>query len=145
MILSNYTFNKTARTVTITGQTPISIEGLKLITNLVAGVIIYQFNAPLKGGTVASNVITLEYDTSAMSNTDALMIIYDQPGDGELTVRIDEVTTYTYLGYAIPGTSEASAAWRVKRITNATGNILWADGNSNFDNIWANRVASTYV
>jgi hypothetical protein len=145
MILSNYTFNKAARTVTIAGQPSISIEGLKLITNLAAGVIIYQFNAPLKGGTVASNVITLEYDTTAMNNADPLMIIYDQPGDGELAVRIDELTTYTYVGYANPGTSEASAAWRVKRITNATGNILWADGNSNFDNAWSNRVALTYT
>jgi hypothetical protein len=145
MILSNYTFNKAARTVTIAGQPSISIEGLKLITNITAGVIIYQFNSPAKGATIASNVITLEYDTTAMNNADPLMIIYDQPGDGELAVRIDELTTYTYVGYANPGTSEASAAWRVKRITNATGNILWADGNSNFDNVWANRVALTYV
>ena len=145
MILKSYTFNAASRTVTITGQLPISIEGLKLITNLVAGVIIYQFNAPLKGGTVSSNVITLEYDTTAMNNADALMIIYDQPGDGELTIRIDEVTTYTYVGYSNPGTSEASASWRIKRMTNATGNILWADGNSNFDNVWANRLALTYT
>jgi prepilin-type processing-associated H-X9-DG protein len=141
---SSYTFDASARTVTISGLPSLTIEGFKLITNLTDGVIIYQFNAPLKGGALAANVLTLDYDTTAMDDADDLMVIYEQPGSGEQTIRIDEVTTYTYLGYSTPGASAASAVWRIKRMTNASGNVLFADGDEAFDNIWDNRASLTY-
>lgn len=75
----NYTFNKTAKTITFTDYVSITLESVLLITNVTDGITIYQFNEPTLGGTVASNVLTLEYDTSAMDNADDLQIWYDDP------------------------------------------------------------------
>lgn len=60
------------------------------------------------------------------------------------SVRYDEGATYTYIGEAEPGASTASAVWRVKRLTNANNTILWADGDTSFDNIWDNRASLSY-
>jgi len=62
-----------------------------------------------------------------------------------LTVRVDEGATYTYVGEATPGTAQAAAQWRIRRITNADTTTLFADGNSNFDNIWNDRTTLTYA
>lgn len=69
-------------------------------------------------------------------------------GVGSLyTVRIDEVdATTTYFGFAAVGSSTASAVWRIKRMTvsGTVTSILFADGNSNFDNVWDNRASLSY-
>lgn len=53
-----------------------------------------------------------------------------------------------YIGYAIPGSIASSATWRIKKMTydivNNPTNIQWADGNTNFDNIWDNRATYSY-
>ncbi len=61
-----------------------------------------------------------------------------------LSVRLDEGATYTYVGNAAPGSSTADAVWQIKRITNADTTVLFADGNSNFDNIYDDRASLTY-
>jgi hypothetical protein len=83
-LITSYAFNKTAKTVTLSGVTAPLLERVLLIVNITTGTIIYQFNDPVLGGTLAGSVLTLEYDTSAMSNTDKLQIFYDSP-DGETT------------------------------------------------------------
>jgi len=64
--INNYAFNKTAKTVTFTDYTSISLDGLLLVTNVASNVIIYNFASPALGGTVSGNVLTLDYDTSSM-------------------------------------------------------------------------------
>lgn len=76
----NYTFDKTAKTVTFTDYTSITLDSVLLIVNATTQTIIYNFADSALGGTVATNVLTLEYDTTAMANTDKLVIFYD---DGE--------------------------------------------------------------
>lgn len=66
------------------------------------------------------------------------------PSPTQYALRYDEGATYTYIGEAAAGTAEGSALWRVKRLTNADNTIVWADGNSNFDNIWTNRAGASY-
>jgi hypothetical protein len=75
--IDNYIFDKTAKTITFTDYTSIRLDAILLITNVTDGLILYNFADPTKGGTVLSNVLTLVYDTSAMSNTDKLLIYYD--------------------------------------------------------------------
>jgi len=53
------------------------LDSILLITNVTDNIIIYNFADPTKGGTVSDNVLTLTYDTSSMSNTDKLLIFYD--------------------------------------------------------------------
>lgn len=78
-LVANYSFDKTAKTVTLTDYATVNQAGLLLITNTTDGQIIYNFADPNAGATVAGNVITLGYDTSAMDDTDALQIYYDDP------------------------------------------------------------------
>lgn len=64
-----------------------------------------------------------------------------------LASRVDDISTasVTYVGEAVVGGSAASAIWRIKRIDETSGIVItWADGNSNFDNIWNNRTGLTY-
>ena len=63
---------------------------------------------------------------------------------------IDSTTTAgtTYFGRAHSGTSRAAAIWQVsKMFTNADGDTetAWADGDSKFDNVWADRASLAYV
>lgn len=60
------------------------------------------------------------------------------------TLRYDEGATYTYIGEANPGTATSAASWRVKRLTNADNTIVFADGNSSFDNVWDDRLSLVY-
>ena len=64
-----------------------------------------------------------------------LVNVQDQPYE----VRVDDAASgTTFVGEAdIPGTT-SDATWRIKRIidNNGTVDIQWADGDSNFNNIW---------
>lgn len=60
------------------------------------------------------------------------------------TIRFDEGATYTYIGYADPGSATSAASWQIKRMTNASGDILFANGASAFTNIWDNRLSLSY-
>lgn len=65
----------------------------------------------------------------------------------QLSKRVDEASaTVTYVGAAAAGASESDAVWQISRLT-TSGSVLtvqWADGNTNFDNNWANRASLTY-
>ena len=67
--------------------------------------------------------------------------------DAALAEIIDQTTsaTYTYICEALPGTASSAAAWRISRLTTATGVIQWADGNGKFDNVADNRASLTYL
>jgi len=68
-----YQFDASLKTVTCTDFS--AIEKIAIITNLTTGEMIYQFNNPLKSGTLTENTLTLVYDTTTMSDTDELQII----------------------------------------------------------------------
>lgn len=80
ILVENYTFNSSTRQVTLTDYTSVNLESFLLVTNVTDNIIIYNFADPAKGGTVSTNVLTLDYDTTAMSNGDSLQIFID---DGE--------------------------------------------------------------
>jgi hypothetical protein len=72
----SYTFDASAKEITLSGVNTVIIEQFLLIVNLVDQQIIYS---PVKigyGGTVSGNVITLDYDTTLMSDTDELQIYF---------------------------------------------------------------------
>lgn len=86
--ITNYTFDKTAKTVTFTDYTTIRLDSILLITNVTDNVIIYNFADPSLGGTVSGNAVTLTYDTSSMDNTDKLQIFYE--GDNTLATSANQ-------------------------------------------------------
>jgi len=58
--------------------------------------------------------------------------------------KIHEAGAYTYVGYAEPGTATSSASWHIQRINATTGDTLFADGNTIYDNVWDNRTSLSY-
>jgi hypothetical protein len=52
-----------------------------------------------------------------------------------MALKFTEDGSVQYLAVAAPGTSEATAKWKVMKIDNTSGiRITWADGDCNFDN-----------
>lgn len=91
-LITNYTFNKVAKTVTLNEYTSISLSNVLLVTNVTSNIIVYNFADPLRGGTVLTNVLTLNYDTSSMSNSDILQIFYED-ADALGKTSVDDLAT----------------------------------------------------
>jgi hypothetical protein len=88
---------------------------------------------------ISDGVDTLLINADGSLNSRPVKVLY--------TTRLDDTSTpnITYVGEAAIGSATGNAVWRIKRIDETTGVIiLWADGNSNFDNIWDNRVGLSY-
>ncbi len=67
--------------------------------------------------------------------------------DAVYATRVDEVSaSLTYVGKALAGTIDSDPLWQVQRIqvSGAVTTVQFADGNTNFDNIWADRASLAY-
>lgn len=73
-LIENYTFNPVTKQIILTDSENITQEKLLLITNMTDGVIIYNFADSNTKGSIQGNIITLNYDTASMSDTDKLQI-----------------------------------------------------------------------
>jgi len=95
-LITNYTFNAAAQTVTFTEYTTISLEGVLLVTNVTDNIIVYNFADVGYGGSVSGNILTLAYNTTGMDDTDDLQIFYDdtdvQPSNAELQTTLNSLT-----------------------------------------------------
>ena len=52
-----------------------------------------------------------------------------------------------YYGESKPGSVTSDYVWRISKRTysgNKLSGLLWAEGNTKFDNIWDNRAALSY-
>lgn len=53
-----------------------------------------------------------------------------------------------YIGEALAGSATSSAVWRIKKLTyDSNGQItslIWADSDTNFDNVWDNYDSLDY-
>ena len=62
--------------------------------------------------------------------------------------RVDDTVngTVLYVGDAVPGTLDAAASWRIKRITFTGQDSVteWAGGVETRDKVWNNRLSETY-
>jgi hypothetical protein len=146
-LVKEYTFDASAGTITLTGFTNIDPECLLMVINVTDNIIIFNFADPAKQATsIASNIITLEWDTTLMADTDALQVWVWNPGYiTKLNVDSGD-STITYVGKAIPNSLTSAAVWQVKRL-NQTGvdlDIEFADGEATFDKIYDNRESLTY-
>ena len=82
-LITSYSFNAANKMVTFLDLLFVEQSRVLLITNITDNIIIYNFADPLKGGTTASNVLTLTYNTASMSDSDTLQIYYDLPQEKE--------------------------------------------------------------
>jgi hypothetical protein len=71
-------------------------------------------------------------------------------GDVTLALQLDDTggaPQVLYKGEAAAGSITSGALWRIQEITIQTDGdvaILWADGNTNFDNIYDDRLGLSY-
>jgi len=81
-----YTFDASEKTVTIAGTKTFNIEEILTIINITDQIVIYSPSDTGAGGTISGNVITLEYDTTAMDDADSLQIFvqYNNSQDYDL-------------------------------------------------------------
>src|SRR6185436_7794266 len=110
----NYTFDKTAKTVTFTDYATILLSRILAVVNTTSDIVIYSPVNPALGGTVATNVLTLVYNTAAMANTDKLLIYYDDPAvttsfEADLAMLNPTTTAYTQ-GDALGGSFTITGA-----------------------------------
>lgn len=127
-LVENYSFNKTSKTVTFSDFSTIDLDRILLVTNVTRNIIIYNFADPATGGTVATNVLTLTYDTSAMSNTDKLQIFYevasgDPYQDRALKVDGSGVTQPVSLSGVATAANQASELTKLDTIHTDLGTI----------------------
>jgi len=92
--IENYTFNKTAKTITFTDYGSIQLDKILGVINTTTGNIIYTPIDSNLNGTVTGNVLTLDYDTSSMNNTDKLLIYY-YDATAPIHVIVDNPTDLT--------------------------------------------------
>lgn len=67
--------------------------------------------------------------------------------ENDLKTLIDEVdASNTYVGYATVGASTGSSVWKIKKIvvSGTVTSVLYADGDSNYDNSWNSRASLSY-
>lgn len=74
ILRTDVVFDASAKTITFTDA--VELERLMLITNVTDNVIIYNFADSAKGGTIATTVLTLTFDTTTMADTDELQVWY---------------------------------------------------------------------
>lgn len=63
----------------------------------------------------------------------------------EVATRVAVSGSITYVGVAVVGSLTSDNVWQVKKLDETSGLIItYADGNSQFDNIWDNYASLTY-
>lgn len=101
---TGYTFDASEKTIVHADFSDITLAGIQMIVNVTDQIIIYNFADTAKGGTLATDTLTLEYDTTSMSDTDELMILVE---DG---VATQAITGTVDLGAVDNGVLDAIAA-----------------------------------
>ena len=76
-----------------------------------------------------------------------MSVSLEQRSDSLGALKLDQATTtIAYVGEATFAASTSSALWRIRKLDTTTGvDIKWADGDSNYDNVWDNRASLTYI
>lgn len=96
VLVTDYKFDSSAKTVVFSKYSSIELNRLLLITNATRNTIIYNFASPALGGVVSKNTITLFTDTSMMSNEDKLQIFYendDTPSTDQMITLLNRIVS----------------------------------------------------
>lgn len=117
-LITDYTFDASAQTITFSEN--YVLEQVLLITNVTDGIIIYNFSNPAMGGTLTNGVLTLEYNTTTMDDTDALQIYLDTT-ESELAGALNEIARLISLMRNDGGIPDSAGRVRVAIETGSVG------------------------
>lgn len=93
------------------------------------------------------NVLAFELLKEVSTGAETGSLIRQSASNNDLAMEIDDTTTtdVIYQGWALPGTATSAASWKVRKIDISSGaSISWADGDTNFDNVWDNIASLSY-
>ncbi len=114
-----YSFNASAQTVTLTGFTSIDLGQIQQITNITDGIVLYSPSADDKTATMTSNIITLAYDTTSMSDGDELQIYLQYNNSEDFGVgakktseQNPEYAHTTSVEHPVDATNQTAASYR---------------------------------
>ncbi len=84
------------------------------------------------------------------------MTEYNEQSNEQVVIQVEKYTqrmAYTaqglpeYIGLSLPGADTSKAVWQIRKLeytgTNATS-VIFAEGNTNFTNIWNNHSLLSY-
>lgn len=61
-------------------------------------------------------------------------------------LQVDVSGSTTYVGIAPTGSTTDDAVWQIQKYDTSSGvSLEWADGDSNFDNVWDDRATGSYA
>lgn len=98
----------------------------------------------LGNGRMSPEAIMLYEMFSRVGNAEAGQAFIRIGGKDE-DINVEQVGNYYYIGYALPGTSESAASWKIKRV-DVTGPIKtrWADTSTLYNKVWNDRASYSY-
>lgn len=100
-----YIFDASAKTVQFIDYEYIDLKRIRVITNVTKQTVLYSIFGLNKGGTVSGNTVTLDYDTTAMDDTDILSIYYDDPNGFDLVMPAQKPLAERYKQYYFSATT----------------------------------------
>ncbi|MCB1711298.1 MAG: hypothetical protein KDH96_02095, partial [Candidatus Riesia sp.] len=89
----------------------------------------------------ASRLIPEQPTEIKVKNPDGTLV-----GNTPYATRLDNTASpILYIGKAPVGSATSSAVWQIAKLDTTSGLVkTWADGNSNFDNVWDDILTITY-
>ena len=141
VVVSNNKGNILANSDTTNNITTIQAESLVVTGPSSSIITLATTDSVLVESTQASVLVTGILGPQGVAGISEDEIVYSK--------RIDFTTDSTlYKGEALVGSSEGSAAWRIRYIVIGNdGDVseTWASGNANFDKVWADRASLSYT
>jgi hypothetical protein len=146
---TNLTLNQQA------GNIPLFLETDNVLVNVGSSAITLlnvganSANVTLAAGArfeVPPNVTSIQF-TQPFGNSTIIQILSFNKGVTirDETYRKETDATYNYHAFAQPGSSTASAVWKVFRENRTTGAIDYANGNEGYENLGSGFAGMTYA
>jgi len=121
-------------------EQPVRVDNVVQVSGVVG--IIQSVQTTVSGVVAVSGVATQTvFDNRQWLDVESL--------ERQTSIRIDySGISPIFIGEAPPGSLTSAPVWRIRQIVYAPGpnpvQIIWADGDTNFDNIWDNRASLSY-
>jgi hypothetical protein len=160
--IKNYTFDASAKTITFDDYATIDIDSIFWVINVTDSKALYNPINKFLSGSVTGNVLTVDYDTSFMNDTDELQIYYDKIPDPATESKQDDIvenqlsqlmvriatnsadTSITYVGRAPIGSATSSAVWQITKYDESVSEISKFAGGGAYNQVFSSRESLTY-
>ena len=116
-----FAFDPVAGTIAFSGLPDLTLANVLVVTNVTAGVMLYNFADPAMGGSLTGNVLSLEGATTGMAATDTLQVWVDVPAETPVDLRVVLRKVLTALVY--PPWLDRVQNRRMARVTVESGTV----------------------